>query len=486
VTTPLRTSALSAAAIADAVFTLEDRLDLSASVWQQDDVHWWPLYRTELYRLAFVSAAGRALAVKPALGPLARAPRWEQPHAPPGAVWFVSDGASYARQHGHDIERFCGPLSARCRALGWPALTVDRARRAPPHAAEPTRWIAPWTLRAKVGATLAARLRRDRRHVELVHRVHAAAQQSATGLTALSAPRMQALAGTVLRLAARIESCLRREHVRAMFLVSYYDVAGYACVLAAARAGIVSVDVQHGVAGRFNLAYARWPAALQPYRLLPRRFWTWTESDADVIADWADERAHRALCGGNPYLDAWRDGSLRTDSAQQREFDALVARSGARTKVLVTLQPHLMHADALKPLIEAMQTTDDVCWWLRLHPLCAGERSMLQGQLPSSSMATVEIDAPTDLPLPALLAKADAHATHSSSTVLEAAALRVPNIVWSGYGAELYAAALQDGQAQRADDGRALVAALASAGKPVSAAVRTSADALSRILEEAA
>ena len=48
---------LSATAITEAILALERRLDLDDPVWTEGDVHWWPLYRTEIYRLLFVADA---------------------------------------------------------------------------------------------------------------------------------------------------------------------------------------------------------------------------------------------------------------------------------------------------------------------------------------------------------------------------------------------------------------------------------------------
>lgn len=490
-TTPLRTSALSAAAIADAVFTLEDRLDLSASVWQQDDVHWWPLYRTELYRLLFTAAAGSTgVAARADLRPAWQAVHTEAPPTAPHAVWLVSDGISYSCIGSRDIERFCSPLWAHCRSLGVPAVVVDRGRARAPATTEPLRWVAPWAVRAKIGGLLTSKVSAGQRHCELVAAVRRAAQSTGVALPAVSARRMHALAGAVLRLARRIEPCLRREQVRALFIVGFYDVSGYAFTLAAARAGVPSVDIQHGVTGRYHLGYASWPRRRQPWRLLPRWFWTWTETDAALIAQWADESAHAAVCGGHPFLDAWDEGHLRLDSAQQARLDGLVADSAGSLPVLVTLQPNLVHPAALQPLLDAMHQCREATWWLRLHPMSLGERAALEALLAVRGVGRWEIDRSTQLPLPALLARAGAHATHSSSTFIEAAAMGVPSIVWSPYGVELAEDDVRAGSTHAALDGTAFAQRLnvlaQSPSRPRAAAAKAGSAALRRILETAA
>jgi hypothetical protein len=449
---------LSARTIAENVLALQRHADLDNPRWTEDDVHWWPLYRTEIYRLLFAAQAGPA-SPRPRpgvrLGPALRASTREDVPTPPHAVWLVSDGLSYAPlEAGLQVERFCGPLWQRCARAGIPALVVDRASPAPIAMREPARWCAPSTRRAKLLGTLRARLPAQPRHTHLTGLMRSAA--SAAGLPApgLDAHRMQAMAHATLRLADRVERRLRDERVRAVFIVSYYDVAGYAFTLAAARAGVPSVDVQHGVAGRYHMAYDRWPS--RHWRLLPRWFWTWTDSDAAVIAAWAPAGAHRALRGGHPFLDAWREGQLTLASDLQPRLEALLARSGACTRILVTLQPQLVHAQALEPLLQAMARCRNAFWWLRLHPMGLGDRDALEGLLSSMGIAAFDIDVATALPLPALLPLAHLHATHSSSTFIEAATLGVVSVLWSEYGAELAEGAIADGSAHFAADGHAL------------------------------
>lgn len=480
---------LSASAITDALLALEQRVGLDNPAWTEGDVHWWPLYRTEIYRLLFVADAGavpsasNASHVGPALhcsthGPEPRASR---------AVWLVSDGLSYAKVNGErEIERFCGPLWQRCTAASVPAVVIDRASPMRRTTQEPSRWWAPWTQRAKIIGSLSARLALLPRHAGLVEKVHQAAASLGLSTLRISARRMQAMASATLRLARLIEHRLRLERVRAVFIVSFYDVAGYAYCLAAARAGVISIDVQHGMTGRYHMAYSRWPAAQAPWRLLPRWFWTWTNADAAMIEAWAGPDSHRAVCGGHPYLDAWRDGSLSLDAAMTRSLQALRERTGERTPVLVTLQPNLVHEQALAPLLWAMARCKNAFWWLRLHPMGLNDRAALEALLASKGIDGFDIETATVLPLPVVLGHARMHATHSSSAFIEAAALGMPSIVWSAYGAELAEDAVAEGSTHPALDGPALAALVDSgvtvAAFPASVTTRGR-DALRTILE---
>jgi hypothetical protein len=455
----------SAKAIADLVVALERDAQLDHSDWLAGDVHLWPLYRMEIYRLLFLELAGaEATGEQRRLDTLLRRVRTPSTRPQGPCVWLVSDGISYTRIGRQETERFCGPLWTACRALGLAAIVIDRGSPAPREYREPSRWWAPWTQRAKVMATLAARVSPDRRHERLVARVRAAAGGLAPTLHRLDARRLDAKARAIARLAKMIERRMRREQVRCVFVVGYYDVAGYGYLLAAARLGIPSVDIQHGVTGPLHMGYGQW--TVHPpggFRLLPSWFWTWTPADAAVIDDWAQHssRAHRALCGGNPFLEAWRSGELDIDEALRADADQLLQASAGRTRVLVTLQINLASAEALAPLLAAMRSLPEVSWWLRLHPMALADQPRIEQLLRHGRVRHWNIAQATALPLPVLLRHADIHATHSSSAVVEAATLGVPSIVWSEYGAELFPDLIASGMADLACDAAQFERALA-------------------------
>lgn len=449
--------------IAQAVWEIERRLDLDDALWQDQDVHWWPLYRLELYRLIFASlvqtqASGGA---SQALGPALHRSLGDGTAPGPSPLWLVSDGISFATVGGEPLERFCEPLRLACQRMGRAAVVIDRGSPRPRGGSRAVRWWAPLTQRAKLRGYLGARLRPDRQHDKRVARV----REAAAGLLALpplDARRFDAMSRAVLALAAPLQARMQRERVPAVAVVGYYDVAGYAYVLAAARAGIPCIDIQHGVAGEFNLAYSAWPPRQQGWRLLPSWFWTWTGDDQTLVERWALSTAghHRAICGGHPFLQAWGDGSLTLDDVARTRLDGLLAISAGRTAVLVTLQPGLCHEEALAPLLQAMQQHPGAAWWLRLHPMALHMGDALHTLVAQSGVACFDIGAATALPLPCLLQQAHLHATHSSSTFIEAEALGLDSIVWSAYGAELAQDAVARGSVRVCLDGTEMCAAI--------------------------
>lgn len=463
---------LDARVIAKQILVIEQGLDLDAPDWCVGDVHLWPLYRLELYRLLFIGQTGPSNEPRPQpkIWPAFR----RSEVAPIGAdqpckVWLVSDGISFATLGEEQVERFCSPLHDGLRGLGISSVLIDRGSPRRRRSSTPTRWWMPLTHRAKIFGTLRATLRPDRRHSRLVGNIQLVATQADITMPSLDAKRFNAMANAVLALASKLAERIRDEQVQAVFVVGYYDVGGYAYVLAAQRAGVPSIDVQHGVTGDLNVAYADWD--VEPavgLALLPKHFWCWTDDDARVVERWASKHrhaAHRAFVGGHPFLEAWRTGAMHLPCEAQQALNRLRVDGEARPAVLVTLQPHLASEESLAPLLQAWQLQPRVAWWIRLHPLAANDRAAIEALLTRHGVTHWNIQEATSLPLPVLLREAALHVTHSSSAVIEAELLSLPSVVWSEYGAQLFEPHIRRGAALRVADGASLLQALPSQPK---------------------
>lgn len=157
---------------------------------------------------------------------------------------------------------------------------------------------------------------------------------------------------------------------------------------------------------------------------------------------------------------------MKLPAAMQTRLDHLLQAAQGRQRVLVTLQPGLTHADALAPLLQAWKLQPEMSWWLRLHPMALAEGPRIQALAQAHGLASFDIETATALPLPALLAQAHVHTTHSSSTVIEAQTLGLASVVWSEYGAELAQEQVTAGVATLGLQGRSLVDALSCAPRP--------------------
>lgn len=273
-------------------------------------------------------------------------------------------------------------------------------------------------------------------------------------LASVATLRRQVLA--IEHTARWFDGLLARVQPRAVFMACYYNLVGMALCLTAARRGITSVDVQHGVM-HGNPAHDGWRALPERgYELLPRVFWCWSEHDAAVVHNWTGgaTSAHRAVVGGHPFLTYWEhaDGSTVATS------DAARALRGLGPNVLVSLSWSHGWTELLERTLRA--APPDFTFWVRLHPSMAQARARILRACRTLGAARVHVEAPTDLPLPALLRHADVHLTHSSSVVQEAAMLGVASVVIDARAQTQYGPLIESGWARHADTPEAILAAL--------------------------
>lgn len=353
---------------------------------------------------------------------------------------FLSDGLSFARLGERWVERFCDPILANAtqRGLSSAMWTPTHHYRRPRFT--PSRFIQPGIDRANIVGALWGQLGGGDVHLPARAQVADWLRERGFGAGSFDVGKIRSDAMRVRSIAAMYFGMLRLTRPRLAFVVSFYGVEGMAFVLACRACGIPVVDIQHGVQGDLHPAYAAWPAPAKggTHALLPDHFWVWSSWERDVIARWADGTGHAAVIGGNPWLDVWQDGSPWCDAgAALNAARALRLRADRRQVVLVTLQYGLGASEQLEPLAALLREAGDrFAFWVRLHPLMLDRREAIRALLASAGRC--ELDAPTDLPLPALLPCVDVHLTHSSSVVIEAAQFGVRSVLTSAYGIELF------------------------------------------------
>lgn len=426
------------------ICALERALDLDDQQWLYHGFHLWPIYRLNLARLLFDEGTEAPVGTrKPNLRLLLSGLFQAFPKNREGSVWFISNGVTWQKMEENEIDRLSGPLAMACKKQNIPYLIVDRGSPQPRCVPEDTfyQWWAPKFYRSKVWAVLAAFLWPDRKHERLVSKINNAANTLGIRLPPISAKNMEVKARSIQLLACWLEKEMCSQQVPTVFVVCYYDVAGHAASLAARRAGIPCVDLQHGITGPYHPAYANWQRMPgSGYHLLPSIFWAWDQSSQGTVDRWAQSQSipHQAILGGHPFYEAWDVGDLTVQKDTQKNFSELLARSQGYKKVLVTLQWGLISPQSLAPLLAAMEQQNGIAWWLRLHPMALSDRDDVKKILPNKAKSSIDIDLTTSLPLPLLLGEVDMHATHSSSTVLDANFFKIPSIVWSQYGIDLF------------------------------------------------
>jgi hypothetical protein len=361
---------------------------------------------------------------------------------------LLSDGVSFVQLAGRQYERFCDPIRDRLQATGRSSTLLVPGDRFPHPRYSPSRFIQPALdlvrLRNRVAAQFSTPSERLPGFGTLLMKMEKRALPMPVSLDALR--RQLRLVAAYARY---FEGTLGRVQPRVCFLVSYYWLIGYGLLLACRRLGVPAVDLQHGYQGDLHQSYGRWSKVPEGgYAVLPSWFWCWQRSDVAAIRRWAGGTggAHRAVAGGNLFLEMWR-ASVLSVTGPDAEFLERVSRP----VVLVTLQTGLLTPAFVDLLREAIRRSDgSLAWWLRLHPVMLNERDQVLAHF--SELHGVEIDRPTSLPLYALLRHVDVHVTLCSSVVVEAEAFGVRSILCSHLGVEVFASQIARGIAVYADE----------------------------------
>jgi hypothetical protein len=248
---------------------------------------------------------------------------------------------------------------------------------------------------------------------------------------------------------------------KVVFLVCYYYIVGMALAWACRNLGIPSVDVQHGVQGRYHQMYTHWtriPAT--GYELLPDFFWSWSQKCKNDILEGCEPRKkfHLPIVGGNPWLEKWVKADYNLALEDQNFLESL--RSIDKV-ILVSLGWWSDAAPIPQLLIDAMKKSSSNWLWLtRLHPLQRDYKEQIRTALQEQDIRHFEIDYATACPLYALLKRCDFHVTPASSVCYEAQAFNVPTVLIHPSALEYYEEYIQQGVFAYAQSGDELLSLL--------------------------
>lgn len=277
--------------------------------------------------------------------------------------------------------------------------------------------------------------------------------------------------GKIFYFARIFEKILRALKPRLFVLSVSYHPVGNAWMLACRRAGVRSVDLQHGRLGPIHGNYTHLTAAPPDgYDLLPDHVWCWGEPTKRDIAAHNNPRCarHTGIVGGNAWLARWRHGDLK--ELEPPEAAAFVNATQGKRKILVSLQP--LDTPLTATMIGAMKASPpDWLWLLRLHPLRRHTAPDIKARLEAAGVMNFEIENATTLPLYLLLRLCAHHVTVFSSVVTEAASFDVRTSLLDDIGASTFASYVARGICRLTPTAEALVAhvqeCLATERKPL-------------------
>jgi hypothetical protein len=414
--------------------------------WTADGLHFWPIVRFQAYfalrnqlitrlhptgekRLTKVSRlAGEAQRnyLRYLSSRLRDARSEARPRGPVDAV-FLGDQVSRVLVDGRWYDRLCDPLADALLERGRTCFQLDPNHEYRVPRFRPSMYIRPhleWAwIRHRLTQRSAFRdLALDRLEEALTFFRREGLGDAAP--TVESILRETLMVKVFSRFFAGILEVLRPA---VAFVVEYDNPKGMALNLACRRQGVTTVEIPHGYHGELNIGYGRWNRVPEEgYELLPNVFWCWSEAEASILRSWCERSgsSHRVAVGGNPWLDRWLRGGDDTVARYDRILRDLKERNPGEIHILVTYEEGLPKVFDL-----VRESPPSWRWWLRLHPCRLQEREEVRAVLRERRLDNVLLDAPTDLPLYALLRHADVHLTEWSSVLLEAEPFGVSSVM---------------------------------------------------------
>jgi len=232
----------------------------------------------------------------------------------------------------------------------------------------------------------------------------------------------------------------KRTELKILRHANYYSLDSMALTLAAKKCDILVQHIQHGSQADDHPAFGNWSnVPLEGYELVPNVFNCWNEESVKVLSkSFEPIKNHQIKLSKYHWVDAWKKGEIAYNSSE------IKSHADNKYNVLITLQPSI---NGIQNFVAECidKSSDDICWWIRLHPRQLTEYSLnnIKKQLPKKT-GRVLIDLASNSPLPALLAFCDHHITAFSSSIYEASYFEIPTIITHKMGIDYYGDNLKD------------------------------------------
>tara|TARA_B100000315_G_scaffold256138_1_gene301327 strand:+ start:3612 stop:5123 length:1512 start_codon:yes stop_codon:yes gene_type:complete len=225
---------------------------------------------------------------------------------------------------------------------------------------------------------------------------------------------------------------------RLVFMTSSSGYSASALICICNKLSITSINIQHGVQGKYHPSYASFNnIPREAFNTLPRFFLTWSKADRDNINKWASNTVSiRATMLGNLY-----EETFKVDNALSLYFDRLFTKyyGSHHNKVFVLIS--LTWSNYLPTEIKKLlhESGDKYFFLIRLHPCTTSvERKVVKSELKSLGRNNYDIEQASELPLYAIIRNVHFNITQRSSTVIDCSNFGVTSIITDDIGHMYY------------------------------------------------
>lgn len=215
-----------------------------------------------------------------------------------------------------------------------------------------------------------------------------------------------------------------------VFVKSFDNLHSFSLVGAANELGIETIEYQHGQQGENSLRYSNWNnIPIEGFKTIPKIFWLWEEIFENKFSKWiSSQEFHKTYVGGNVWAQHY---SKYIDLGK---ID--ITKTPRKSNVLFCLQ----FISIPKIIIDVMKNSQDIIWYLRLHPRHKNDRQKLLNILNQNniSVQNIEIELSNDLIFEELLPNMDYVISSYSTVLYEAYLLGKKAITIDSIGKEAY------------------------------------------------
>jgi len=341
-------------------------------------------------------------------------------------VLFLSRGYEYATVDGKQFNKHFDPLKDVLEELGLSHLDLfasyDQEEHEPKH--RPT--ISIGTL-ISLGEKIAAIKRNaaPRPAIQNLHKLASYLQEKKISVP-LNYAELQCRLDYLLEYRHLFERILRMISPKVVMCVSFYNDVLFALAAACNRRGIPLVDVQHGFIQREELVMGSWTQVpKEGYELFPNYYWAWGDESCPAFESWARKSEHNLvpITGGN----LWMARNLKALPKPAPK------ESGIERVLLFTLQqtPFKEACDLIPQAIrEAIEKSPSSWRWVfRLHYKMGEDAYSLVQNYAARWENKVRMERAMEKALYTSMKEADYHLSQTSTTIVEAETLQLPNIL---------------------------------------------------------
>lgn len=215
-----------------------------------------------------------------------------------------------------------------------------------------------------------------------------------------------------------------------VFVKSFDNLHSFSLIGAANELGIETIEYQHGQQGENSLRYSNWNnIPIEGFKTIPKIFWLWEEIFENKFSKWiSSQEFHKTYVGVNVWAQHY---SKYIDLGK---ID--ITKTPGKSNVLFCLQ----FISIPKIIIDVMKNSQDIIWYLRLHPRHKNDIQKLYKILNQNkiSLQNIEIELSNDLKLEELITNMDYVISGYSTVLYEAYILGKKAITIDSIGKEAY------------------------------------------------